>query len=340
MALSERISLVTIISWILGGGLIWSVTNLIYNDIIKQPYLDLSLDFYKSTKVATIEFENAGMATAHNIRITITSVSANIDKNNLSVPFSHEEVRLFNDTGSLTTIVANVSRLVPQDLFRISTPLIFTNGQKTTDFNVIVTYNERMQQLRKVINSENDQDAFESGFTHLLNTSITYLIAVMIVVAFLLLQFSFFYKPITKEVISRFYCHKIKQEIKRVSDTLENEQKCSGYDEVFSTDAWESKTTKEKQKILFNYRDFNTINDFYKQLSIRDYNLSNNVIDNERIRIENESCYQKSQCVLSSIRWAKYDLSLRAIFRLIIRIFVPYESFITKIVEAIVDRLH
>ena len=321
MAVSERVSLVTIISWILGGGLIWSLTSLIYNDVIKQPYLDVLVGYNESRKAVTIDITNTGMATANNIRTTINSTQPNIDNERVSVASSHEQVRLSTDS-SLSGVIANASRFVPQDQFSISIPLTYINGQ--TKFDVTATYNERMQQLKAVnITSVSEEPQKQSG-VEVRNAVILPYVVGILAVTFVIIRLSLYFKPITEDVITRKYCSEVKRQIKTVHETLRNEQTRSNCNEIFPTDSWDSKTTKEKQKIFHNYQHFNKINEFYKQLRIRDYYFSNNPIDNDRSRIENESCYQKACEILDNNRipWTEYDLNTRAILRLIKRLFI------------------
>ena len=181
-----------------------------------------------------------------------------------------------------------------------------------------------MQQLKAVnITSVSEEPQKQSG-VEVRNAVILPYVVGILAVTFVIIRLSLYFKPITEDVITRKYCSEVKRQIKTVHETLRNEQTRSNCNEIFPTDSWDSKTTKEKQKIFHNYQHFNKINEFYKQLRIRDYYFSNNPIDNDRSRIENESCYQKACEILDNNRipWTEYDLNTRAILRLIKRLFI------------------
>jgi hypothetical protein len=181
------------------------------------------------------------MATANNIRTTINSTQANIDNERVSVVSSHEHIRLSTDS-SLSGVIANTSRLVPQDQFSISIPLTYINGQ--TKLDVTATYNERMQQLRAVnITSVSEEPQKESG-VDVRNAVIFPYIVGILGVTFVIIRLSLYFKPITEDVITRNYCSKVKHKIKTVHETLRNEQTY----EIFPTDIWDSKLQKRNRK--------------------------------------------------------------------------------------------
>jgi hypothetical protein len=89
---------------------------------------------------------------------------------------------------------------------------------------------------------------------------------------------------------------------------------------IFPILRWNSIEDETKRQIFSDHRDYNLINDFYKDLKQRDSDFSQKDISDQTLRKNNEDCLTLADYTLRNICWSKYHTVRHKKFHIIISI--------------------
>jgi hypothetical protein len=95
----------------------------------------------------------------------------------------------------------------------------------------------------------------------------------------------------------------LRDEIRAVKNKLHSDIHLS---DVIPTKIWDRYDSKRRRLIIYNYEDYNKINELYRHLKKREYYFKKNQTSIETMRIINEECLYVADDVLRSINWKEY----------------------------------
>lgn len=68
---TSKVSLLNIISIIIGSGLVVFAANILYNDFISKPSINITIKVYSDNSSANAAITNTGLKTAKNVRLAM-----------------------------------------------------------------------------------------------------------------------------------------------------------------------------------------------------------------------------------------------------------------------------
>jgi hypothetical protein len=301
-------SLFPIITSVIGSGLLLFVLNNIAAEI-NQPHIYLQVNSFsgnnskqqQETKFQTIVL-NDGRSAATNVRLTLLYPSANII--NYSIPFHNENITSLKLEGP-TSLIAEIDRLSKGATVIINTTVIKKDaaivGSHYKYYAVSATFDQgtntifnlsspavRVQDIEKVIP---------------LNLRLLIVTTFLALICFLM---GLFYKRIKH---FRFQINRPKlvfdvvREMVTVRDMLKKNILSTT---IFPILRWNSIEDETKRQIFSDHRDYNLINDFYKDLKQRDSDFSQKDISDQTLREKNEHCFNQVDYTLEKVCWSSY----------------------------------
>ena len=303
-------SLFPIITSVIGSGLLLFVLNNIAAEI-NQPHIYLQVNSFsgndsqqqqEQTKFQTIAL-NDGRSAATNVRLTLLYPSANII--NYSIAFNNENITSLNLEGP-TSLVAEMDRfskgatviinttVMNKDRVVVASPpykhyaVSAVSDQGTNTIFNLSSPAIRVQDIEKVIP---------------LNLRLLIVTTFLALVCFLM---GLFYKRIRdfKFQIDRpKFVFDVVKEIVIVRDTLKKNILSTT---MFPILKWNSIEEDTKRQVFSDHRDYNLINEFYKEIKQRDSDFSQNDISDKTLRQNNENCLNQVDYTLAKIYWSRY----------------------------------
>jgi hypothetical protein len=312
-------SLFPIITSVIGSGLLLFVLNNIAAEI-NQPHIYLQVNSFsgnnsqkQQTEFQTIAL-NDGRSAATNVRLTLLYPLANII--NYSIPFHNENITSLN-LEEPTSLVTEIDRFSKGATVIINTTVMKKDGVLARSpykyYAVSATFDQgtntifnlssptiRVQDIEKVIP---------------LNLRLLIVTTFLALVCFLM---GLFYKRIKhfKFQIDRpKFVFDVVKEMVIVRDTLKKNILSTT---IFPIVRWNSIEDDTKRQIFSDHRDYNLINEFYKELKQRDSDFSQNDISDKTLRQNNEDCLNHVDYTLGKIYWSSYHPVSHKKFHIII----------------------
>jgi hypothetical protein len=334
----SRITGVSIVSLILGSGLIVFGANTLYSDFLKQPRVIINIEASNSS--ALVSIVNTGTVTAHNMRITFYFNGINISDYTLNA-IPDEQINFTSSEEPKGLLVATVGRLTPNNAVSIQTLLDIRGSNATFPYNIDITYDEGSTYAIAYIGKEPRN--FKSP---LLEPPVAERLWIFLSVIIILSSIAFTsrtwinkIKHLVSEIKAANYVQDIKNEITAIKETLEESQFL--HSSIIPTRVWDDQEydTKRKYQIFGNYIDYRTISRFYGVIKDRDSYFSNSTVNvydpvnADTFRRYNEECAYLANYVLESINWKEHTLRSRnariryyvfLVFPLLILILVLY----------------
>ena len=300
-------SLFPIITSVIGSGLLLFVLNNIAAEI-NQPHIYLQVNSFGAnnsqqqhqTKFQTIAI-NDGRSTATNVRLTLLYPSANII--NYSIPFHNENITSLNLEGP-TSLVADIDRFSKGATVIINTIVMKKDaaaGSSYKHYAVSATFDQGTNTIFNLSSPNLRVEDIEKVIP--LNLRLLIVATFLALVCFLM---GLFYKRIRhfKFQIDRpKFVFDVVKEMVIVRDTLKKNILSTT---MFPILKWNSIEEDTKRQVFSDHRDYNLINEFYKEIKQRDCDFSQNDISDKTLRQNNENCLNQVDYTLGKIYWSRY----------------------------------